>query len=320
MPRTDDATNQLYITSSRGLNHFGHWEERSKLTLGAINKALLTSPEPIPDIEFLLKIDDTFELPPENQDLTVWAFQRDTLNKNMERVWLIPEFGFYSYQRVAGGYDEWHRHATKTFDDFDKKRDKLVWRGTAEFNFGIRDALLNQSSNKPWSDVVEVHEQLLDPCNKDAASRGRISMHDHCRWKFGAHTEGTTWSARITYLLGCNNVVMTHALRYTTHLYHLLKPSGPDQNIVMVRSDFADLDDHMTDLLSHPTEAKRIARNAADMFRDRYTTPAAQTCYWRELFHKWASISAEFDPYEDVVTADGTKERRMRGITHEEYT
>lgn len=99
----------------------------------------------------------------------------------------------------------------------------------------------------------------------------------------------------------------------------MLNPSGPKQNYVRVESNFTDLPEKMEALLANETEAKRIADNAAENFRDRYVTPAAQTCYWRRLFDTWASMTDEPEPYEHVPSADGTMERQWRGMTFEEY-
>ncbi|KAK3614226.1 hypothetical protein LTR56_027388 [Elasticomyces elasticus] len=74
----------------------------------------------------------------------------------------------------------------------------------------------------------------------------------------------------------------------------------------------------MEALLADPAEARRIADVTAETFRDRYVTPAAQTCYWRRLLTVWASMTEEVDPWE-TVHVDGSVERRWRGMTFEEY-
>lgn len=86
-----------------------------------------------------------------------------------------------------------------------------------------------------------------------------------------------------------------------------------------VERDFSDLDDKMEYFLSHDSEARRIARNSAATFRDRYLTPAAQACYWRKLFHAWSSVSFEPKFYRNVVDADGKTRRKSRGTPFETY-
>lgn len=46
-------------------------------------------------------------------------------------------------------------------------------------------------------------------------------------------------------------------------------------------------------LLADPERAERIANNSASVFRDRYLTPAAQACYWREMIRAWRLASFE---------------------------
>lgn len=312
--------NQLYITFSRGLNHFQHWEERSKATLHQINRAIVTSREPIPNIEFTIKINDQIGLSdkvrerPEYSNKTLWAFSRNIYDRTMDQVWLIPDFNFWSYPRVAGSFADFQHTALQIGSDFEAKKSLLVWRGTTAFNTAIREPLLNRTAGYPWSDVHRVDE---DSSDADFA-RLRITMPDHCRYKFAVHTEGTTWSGRLKYLLSCHSAIFIHPLSWHTHLYHLLAPDGEKQNYVPVQADWADLPGKMDELLAVPEKARLIADNAAATFRDRYLTPAAQTCYWRRLFKRWADVAWTPDPFNRTATEiDGYE--KVRGMTFEEY-
>ncbi|KAK0259323.1 hypothetical protein LTR01_003143 [Friedmanniomyces endolithicus] len=308
---------QLYVTHSRGLNHFGHWKERSHATLHQIQRAILTSPEPVPDIEFSIKINDKINLTPDDPSVTVWTFSRNIHDPVMERVWVIPDFNWWTYPRVAGAFGDFQRQAMAIQgDNFDSKRDQLVWRGTVDFNLDLRGPLMAQTDGQPWSDVRRIDEDAGDPF--------RITMPDHCRYKFAVHTEGTTWSGRLKYLLSCHSVVFVHRLSWYTHLYHLLNPSGAGQNYVQVENDWADLPPKMDELIMKPAKARLIADNAASELRDKYFTPAAQTCYWRRLFEVWSSVSFEPEPWEYIRSTAGdggsmAMERRVKGMTYEEY-
>lgn len=301
----------LYIIYSRGQNHFGHWAERHRATLDNIYRAILTSPEPIPDIEFSIKINDDVNLNHNTPNTTLWAFSRNIHDPVHEQLWLIPDFNFWAYPRVAGSFSDYQRRALAVGQNFGAKVSKLVWRGTLEFNSEIRAPLLEQSKGRSWSDVVKVDE--------NADSSARISAEDHCRYKFAAHTEGTTCSGRLKYLLSCNSVVFIHPLKYYTHLYHLLDPKGAHQNYVPVKRDWSDLPARMEDLLHDQGRASKIAQNAASTFRDRYATAAAQTCYFMRLFLTWRSVSFEPEPFELVKLKDGSEFRKIRGMTYEEY-
>lgn len=306
---------KLYIIESRGLNHFLHWKERSHATLHALQRAIIGSREPIPNIEFSIKINDNIELTDQHPDTTVWNFNRNVTDKAMEQVWLIPDFNFWAYPRVAGSYGDYQRQAIEIGQDYDSKRPQLVWRGTTDFNPEIRLKLIEQSEGKEWSDVHRVAEDVSD----EEAMKWRITMPDHCKYKFAVHTEGTTWSGRLKYLLSCHSTIVIHPLTFTTHLYHLLEPTGPHQNYVQVRKDWTDLPEAMEALLADNSNAKRIADNAAAKFRDQYFTPAAQTCYFRQLFKVWSEMTPVPDPWGYEPLEGGGTEKVWRGMTYEEY-
>ena len=101
---------------------------------------------------------------------------------------------------------------------------------------------------------------------------------------------------------------------------HLYISSGPEQNVVLVEKNFSDLDQKMQQLLNNDTESLRIANNSASTFRDRYLTPAAQTCYWRRMFSAWASLT-NFEPelYEQKGRFWAKKKWKLRGIPFESF-
>ncbi|KAK3070509.1 hypothetical protein LTR53_010328 [Teratosphaeriaceae sp. CCFEE 6253] len=301
---------QIYVTHSRGLNHFAHWRERSHTTLHQIQRAILASPEPVPDIEFAIKINDVIDLTPHDPTVTVWTYSRNIHDPVMDRAWVIPDFNFFSYPRVAGAFGDFQRQATAIHADFAAKRDQLVWRGTVYFNAPLRSALLAQTAGQPWSDVRQLDEGAEDPF--------RITMAAHCDYKFAVHTEGTTWSGRLKYLLSCHSTIISHRLSWYTHLYHLLAPDGPGQNYVQVENDWTDLPGKMAELIADPAKAERIADNAAAQFRDRYLSPAAETCYWRRLFQVWKEMAFEVDPWNRTVEGKG-EGKLVKGMTYEEY-
>lgn len=301
----------LYIIESRGLNHFGHWSERHRAILGSIQRAILTAREPVPNIEFSIKINDDVNLTEKNLNTALWAFSRNILDPVQRQLWVIPDFNFWAYPRVAGSFNSFQRQALQTGVSYRAKISKLVWRGTSQFNPKIRNSLLQQSSEQPWSDVVALDE--------DTFTESRLSSEDQCRYKFAAHTEGTSWSGRLKYLLSCNSVVFIHPLKYYTHLYHLLEPTGTQQNYVPVKSDWSDLGLKVQQLIDDEDKGATIAGNARSVFRDRYLTPAAQTCYFRRLFHAWRNVAFEPEPYELVPSKTGQPVKRIRGISYEEY-
>ena len=71
--------------------------------------------------------------------------------------------------------------------------------------------------------------------------------------------------------------------------------TGPDANYVEVNHDFSDLSRKVDYLIDNPGVAERIAENAVRTFRDRYLTPAAESCYWRHLIRRYGSV-LDFEP------------------------
>lgn len=97
--------------------------------------------------------------------------------------------------------------------------------------------------------------------------------------------------------------------------------SGPEQNYVLVKKDFSDLDEKMKKYLADPELSAKIAQNNVKTFRDRYLTPAAQACYWRKLIYGYGEVSWRPDLYGEPmdlpnVTAPGVPERHdLDGMT-----
>jgi len=89
--------------------------------------------------------------------------------------------------------------------------------------------------------------------------------------------------------------------------------------MVAVDRDFKKLDGAMKELLKDPERSQKIADNSARTFRDRYLTPAAQACYWRQLMQAWASVSFEPDLFHEVLDSDGTSRKVIRGKSYETF-
>ncbi len=108
--------------------------------------------------------------------------------------------------------------------------------------------------------------------------------------------------------------------------------SGPRQNFLRVEKDFSDLETQLAHLRARPEQAARIASNGVEIFRDRYLTPAAQSCYWRKLIRGYGSVSFKPLLYESAFK-NGTDDEaatsnssgvskvvgRLRGTPFETY-
>ncbi|RVD81364.1 uncharacterized protein DFL_009230 [Arthrobotrys flagrans] len=257
---------------------------RGFATLMAMHRAIVTSPEPLPNIEFTFNTADYIDF---EQPAATWTYAR---RSNETVNWLMPDFGYWSWpEPKVGSYNE-VRLKARLADEaipWEKKIPKIVWRG-ATLKLPVRLALLNQTKGATWADI-----KALDWQSAESKEKNLLSMSDHCHYRFVAHTEGHSYSGRLKYLQQCRSVVIAHKLDWIQHYHSLLVPDGPNQNYVECKRDFSDLEDVVEELRWDEDKAKRIADNSVKIFRDRYLTPAAETCYWRKFIKGWRSVSFE---------------------------
>jgi hypothetical protein len=246
---------------------------------------------------------------------TVWSFARNINNEAEERVWLMPDFNFFASTPVGSSYLDMQRRAALHDQAIMDKIPKVVWRGVKWTNEHIRGNLLDKTEGKEWADVKEIDW-------KDEDKTDVMRMDELCRYMFVAHTEGRSWSGRLKFLLNCDSLPIVHNLEWTAEFYHLLIPDGSDQNYIPVKDDFSDLEEKVQYFLEHPHQAQRIADNAVATFRARYTTLAAEACYWRRMIHGWSDVAFKPEPFEKAtvnVSGKAYEEDLLRGITYEEW-
>lgn len=272
----------------------------------AIHRAVVTSPELLPDIEFVISADD--KLPP----APLWSFARDEPD---ELTWLMPDFGFWSWPETkVGSYSEVQRKAKAMEDTTENptgrawkwgtKKDKLFWRG-ATMGLELREKLIDVTAGKPWADVESITWK-----DKTAVK----SMDEHCQYKYVAHTEGNSYSGRLKYLQNCRSVIVVHKMNWMQHYTHLMVATGSKQNYVEVERNFSNLETTIHWLRTNDKKAVEIANNNVKLFRERYLTPAANVCYWRRLIRGWAEVSFTPSPWE---VKDGM--RKWRGLDVESW-
>ncbi|KAI9367837.1 glycosyl transferase family 90-domain-containing protein [Aspergillus egyptiacus] len=262
---------------------------RGKATLHSLHRALTAIPDRshLPNIEFVFSTDDF-----SNGVSPIWSYSK---RPEDEGVWLMPDFGYWAWPETQiGSYSEIRRQIA-TVDDpqelpFRAKKKQLAWRGGVAPNPDLRGSLLKATRGKSWASLREIN--WSDP---DNVRQNLLPMQDYCRYMFLAHTEGRSFSGRGKYLLNCRSVVVSHKLQWLEAHHGALIASGPEANFVEVERDFSDLERKIEFLLDNPAAAERIAENAVRTFRDRYLTPAAESCYWRHLVRRYAEASA-FEP------------------------
>lgn len=291
------TTVKLYIIATEGQIY-----SRGLATLHALHRAILTSPDTLPNIEFTFNVDDKIGPIPQ------WAYAR---RESDTEIWVMPDFGFWSWPETKiGSYSEVQLKATMMDSDWtwSLKINKLLWRG-ATMGLELRDKFVEVTQNKKWADV-----KALDWHDKESMTSDLKSMDEHCQYKFLAHTEGNSYSGRLKYLQNCRSVIVAHTMDWIQHHHPLMESSGAEQNYVEVERSFGNLEKTMEQLQANSDTEKIAERNVAT-FRERYLTLAAEACYWRRLITGWAEVSFQPELYNSA--AGGQKV--LRGLPVESY-
>ncbi|KAL4874062.1 hypothetical protein BDV12DRAFT_158965 [Aspergillus spectabilis] len=289
---------------------------RGKATLHSLNRALTAYPNrhELPDIEFVFSTDDF-----SNGQSQIWSYSKRAEDSG---VWLMPDFGYWSWPEVkVGSYKEIRRRIANIDDGdpssskshglhFHDKKKQLAWRGSLAPNPSIRGSLLAASRGKSWASIREIN--WSDP---SSVRENLLPMEEYCRYMFLAHTEGRSFSGRGKYLLNCRSVLISHKLEWIEAHHGALISSGPDANYVEVERDFSDLSSKIEFLLDNPEAAERIAENSVRTFRDRYLAPAAESCYWRYLVKRYGEVSG----FKPVLTEKRMGEVVGRGVAFESW-
>jgi hypothetical protein len=251
----------------------------------------------------------------------IWAYSKRDADTS---VWLMPDFGYWAWPEVhIGPYQEVRRRIAAIDDGdtaadgtwvpglkFQEKKKQLVWRGSLATNPPVRSKLL-KSAGSSWASV-----RVIDWDDKDDIRFNLLPIEDHCRYMFLAHTEGRSFSGRGKYLLNCRSVVISHTLEWREVHHGALVPTGPEANYIEVDRDWSELSHKIDYLIDNPEIAERIANNAVRTFRDRYLTPAAESCYWRQLIRKY-SAACDFEPVLFSTGRDG--KTQPRGVPYDTW-
>ncbi|KAE8351380.1 glycosyl transferase family 90-domain-containing protein [Aspergillus coremiiformis] len=280
---------------------------RGKATLNSLQRALASFPDrdQLPNIEFVFTTEDY-----SNGEGPIWSYSKRDEDHN---VWLMPDFAYWSWPEVKiGSYKEVRRRIAAVDDGevtvdgrvipglpFQDKKRQLAWRGSVATNPQVRGKLLKAAQGRSWASI-----RVIDWDDENDIRFNLLPMEDHCKYMFLAHTEGRSFSGRGKYLLNCRSVMISHKLVWREAHHGALISTGPDANYVEVERDFSDLDRKIEFLIDNPEVAERIANNTVKTFRDRYLTPAAESCYWRHLIRQYAS-SSDFEPVLYTTQEDG---------------
>lgn len=147
--------------------------ERIVATLSLIQRALISTPahESVPNIEFTISYDD---LPTRSTHNVTWGF---TKKEEEENVWLIPDYGYWSWWAVGipSFASLWRQiEEVESKIKWPNKVPKAVWRGTLHYAPAIREKLMDIAKDTTWGDVkvVTLGQNMAD----------YLSLDDHCRF------------------------------------------------------------------------------------------------------------------------------------------
>ncbi|BGP44545.1 hypothetical protein JCM10450v2_000359 [Rhodotorula kratochvilovae] len=266
--------------------------QRTKASLALINEALITAPEPVPDIEFVVQTGDN-GIP----QGAPWALGR---KEREEQLTLMPDYSFFSWPEPH--VDSWQEVADHTLEyetklRWENKVDKLFWRGA--FLVDIRKELWEIARKYTWGAISD-----LDWSDRETVKKELLTPEQHCDYKFLAHVEGLAYSGRLKYLTQCRSVIIAHKMKYVQHFHHLFNAdsSSPSQNLVISPGhNFDELPSVMASLLADDARARRIADNSYAFWR-HWLSMGSVACYHRRLFEAWREVQT----FEPVVTRNLT--------------
>ncbi|EPS39135.1 hypothetical protein H072_7058 [Dactylellina haptotyla CBS 200.50] len=308
--------NRLYvINSSNSTNNNVNFKHRNA-ALHQVHKAIVTSPEPLPDTVFSFTPIDY----PKNNS---WGYSKWYDHTDILNYWPVPHFGHWSWPvEYIGPLTEVLSRVTEIESTipFDSKIDKLFWRGTPYFNplqnGDLRGKLLGAAKDKEWADIGELKWKSRE------RAVNIIKIPEICRYKYIAYTEGITYSGRLPFHLLCESVIITPPINYLMHSTHLIKPLfawkmgfettmhmkdfalkrmrkawpkdfKPDEaNAIFVSPDWSDLEETIMWLRDNPKIARGIARRQKELFVEQgYLSESAEMCYWRETIRGWNKVA-----------------------------
>ncbi|KAF2171266.1 hypothetical protein M409DRAFT_50730 [Zasmidium cellare ATCC 36951] len=292
---------QLYVISTAG-----SISKRSLEVLAQINRALVTSPEEVANIEFTFTTEErSSHYSRSSASAKTWAFARAPTD---HKTWLMPDYTSFSWPE-AGPIESFHdaRRRAEAIDtiDWEQKKPHLHWRGSTS-SISQHPDFLSSTANAPWADV-----QITSSPQHQHHHETNLSSSP-CESKYLAHPETSSYNNHLKYLQLCTSVLLLpSSLKWTTSHTHLLQPTGPEQNYLEVSDDWSDVRAKIRHLQSWDTLGERIARNGARAWRERWATPAAEVCEWRRLMRGWREgMGFEVEFYD---------EGRERGVLWERF-
>lgn len=163
--------NHLYIKYYRQSDF-----TRTQATLALLHQSLLTSREPLPNVEICIGLED-------------WSvdglFGLDR-QPYQEEVWLLPDYTFFNWPEHVGTYHDVRRRMDliDASTPWNQKVPKLFWRGSMSVGTVDREPMLQVAERYNWSDVQPVN------WGSPPEQSNAVPIDSMCKWKFQAVPDG----------------------------------------------------------------------------------------------------------------------------------
>ncbi|KAI1420430.1 glycosyl transferase family 90-domain-containing protein [Xylaria sp. FL1777] len=160
---------QLYIIHSEDENTLTpELLQARQAALHQINRAIITSPEALPDTIFSLNVRD-------QPYGTAWSYSRPAYAASasamppITRAFLMPHFSFWNWPLPSVGSIARAAEAISRIEEslpFARKDPRVVWRGSPRFNSAhhptLRQDLLRVTAGAKWADVRALNSYEVD--------------------------------------------------------------------------------------------------------------------------------------------------------------
>ncbi|KAI8949438.1 glycosyl transferase family 90-domain-containing protein [Xylaria longipes] len=167
---------QLYIIHAENRDSLSpELLQAREAALHQINRAIITSPEKLPDTVFSLNIRD-------QPYGTAWSYSRPAYAAPasalppIKRAFLMPHFAFWSWPLPSIGSVTRAAEAIARIEDalpFARKDPRVIWRGSARFNGvhqpTLRWDLLRATAGAEWADVRALDSYEMETSPRAAA-------------------------------------------------------------------------------------------------------------------------------------------------------
>lgn len=139
---------------------------------------------------------------------------------------------------------------------FEDKKDLLVWRGRAHQEH--RKYFLNKFYTHPLCDVG----QIIKKEDKEEIpwQKPKMSLKEHLNYKFILAIEGNDVASNLKWVMSSNSLAFMVKPKYET--WFMEGTLIPNYHYVLLKDDYADLEEKIKYYATHIDEAKQIIANA----------------------------------------------------------